>query len=131
MLIQNVRHELDQLKKDVKIDTNSKSKEQIAGGGAGLDYETESRIASLESKVKRVESTVAHISEAIELIKTYGFQPKQFEELLKIYKEEDTATTLETNKLSSSSTTATSTIEIAAKIPEPPKKVTTTSSSNT
>ena len=39
---------------------------------------------TLEGSVKQLESKMEHVNEAIELIKTYGFQPHQFEELLRI-----------------------------------------------
>lgn len=39
---------------------------------------------TLEGSVKQLESKMEHVNEAIELIKTYGFQPRQFEELLRI-----------------------------------------------
>lgn len=41
---------------------------------------------TLESSVERLENQMAGVSEAIDLIKTYGFQPKQFEELLRKHK---------------------------------------------
>ena len=40
----------------------------------------------LEEKVQKLENQMVDVSEAINLIKTYGFQPKQFEELLKAHK---------------------------------------------
>ena len=40
----------------------------------------------MEGKVQKLEDKMVDVSEAIELIKTYGFQPKQFEELLKAHK---------------------------------------------
>ena len=46
---------------------------------------------SLENHVERLENQMSGCSEAIELIKTYGFQPNQFEELLKAHRGLQTA----------------------------------------
>ena len=40
----------------------------------------------LEGSVQKLENQMIDVSEAINLIKTYGFQPKQFEELLRKHK---------------------------------------------
>ena len=41
---------------------------------------------ALEGSVEKLESSMDSVSQAIELIKTYGFQPNQFEELLSKHK---------------------------------------------
>ena len=43
----------------------------------------------LEGKIQKLEDQMVDVSEAINLIKTYGFQPNQMEKLLKAHKSKE------------------------------------------
>jgi uncharacterized protein (UPF0335 family) len=48
--------------------------------------ELRERVESLETKVKKIENNLEDINMALELIKTYGFNPKEYNEMLEILK---------------------------------------------
>ena len=87
-----ISKDMDQAIKCVKeqtqiLEDEIKEQEQKEGVVEVIETQMDSlkqAFDTLEGSVKQLESKMEHVNEAIELIKTYGFQPRQFEELLRI-----------------------------------------------
>ena len=45
------------------------------------------RISDIEKRLKKLENKMEDVNMALELIKEYGFQPKEYNEMIKILKE--------------------------------------------